>query len=207
MTFSGIQTFCKNILLKSRYGLTEAECERAIMEACQFFGLPAPVVIRNMTEHPGGDTCFLDRDPESFYDDILCYNLQQLKRLGVDGYVGFSAIFTHECAHRLFQNRLLPGPDFGQWEHELVADYFMGVRAALQDMDITSVIDGLSQSRGSGTHPNGALRREYILYGKQEGYMHRIKKIVCDAEHYFKLFLEYRERHLEALRMAEMRVY
>ena len=83
----------------------------------------------------------------------------------------------------------------------------MGVRAALQDMDITSVVNGLAQSRGSGTHPTGALRREYILYGKQEGYMHRIKNRVCDAEHYFRLFLEYRERHIAALREAEMRIY
>jgi len=202
-----IRDFYRNIIYKAKYNLTEDECERAILDACRFFGMPAPVLIKNLTNEPQGSTCFSNRDPNSFYDDVLCYNLKELKSLGVDGYVGFTAVFTHECAHRLFQNRLLPGPDFGQWEHELVADYFMGVRAALQDMDITKVTDGLAQTMGSGTHPTGTLRREYILYGKQEGYMHRIKNIDASAEDYFQLFLEYRLRHLQELHAAEMRVY
>jgi len=134
--------------------------------------------------------------------------VEQLKSLGVNNYIGFTAVFTHECAHRYFQNRLLPGPDFGQWEGELVADYFMGVRASLERMDITTVVNELAkQSTGSGTHPIGRLRWEYATYGKQEANFHLIHRNPFDIEEYFQYFLEYRLRHLDELRKVELKVY
>lgn len=204
---SAVSKFSKNLLYKSQYGITEDECTAGIQAACDFFGIPMPRAIEDLTKNPDGQTMFVNYERESYEDDILCYNLKQLKRMGVNDYTGFTAVFTHECAHRYFQNRLLPGPDFGQWEGELVADYFMGVRASLERQDITSLIDALSQERGSGTHPVGWLRREYALYGKQEGNFHLIKGRPLDIEEYFRLFLEYRLRHLTELRKAEMAVY
>ena len=205
---SELKKFSRNLLYKSQYGITEDECERAIKAACDFFGIPMPKAIEDLTFNPEGATMFKNWDRDRYDDDVLCYDLQQLKRLGVNNYTGFTAVFTHECAHRYFQNRLLPGPDFGQWENELVADYFMGVRASLERQDITTVINELAkQSTGSGTHPTGKLRWEYATYGKQEGNFHLIKRIPFDVEEYFQLFLEYRERHLDELRKAELRVY
>lgn len=207
MILSNIEAFLNDLQYKIRYNLTVEECKQAISETCQFFGIPLPVFIQDLTNRPDEGTCFKNRDANSLYDDVLGFDLEQLRGLGVTDYVSFSAVMTHECAHRVFQNRLLPGPAFGQWEHELVADYFMGVRAALQNMNIGSIIEALSKTRGSGSHPTGTLRREYIIYGKQEGYYHLIHNKKADVEEYFQLFLDYREQHLKELYEAEMRVY
>lgn len=207
MGLSDINKFCRNLLYRSRYGLTEDGCIRAILDACDFFGIPAPVMIKNMTEKPDGQTMFVNRDRESLYDDVLCYNLKELKSLGISDYTGFTLVFTHECAHRVFQNHWLPGPDFGQWEQELIADYFMGVRAGLQAMEITNVMNGLGNTHGSGTHPTGWLRKEYIQYGLFEGRAHLIKHRIGDVDEYLRLFLEYRQRHYQELRDAEMKIY
>ncbi|MBR1467917.1 MAG: hypothetical protein IJ606_04730 [Bacteroidaceae bacterium] len=206
--FSTLGKFAKGLLYRSQYGITEEECERGIRTACDFFGIPMPRAIEDLTRDPQGATMFKNWDDNRFDDDVLCYDLQQLKRLGVNNYTGFTAVFTHECAHRYFQGRLLPGPDFGQWEGELVADYFMGVRASLEEQDIAAIIDELAkQCTGSGTHPTGELRRKYVIYGKQEGYYHLIKGLPFDIEEYFRLFLEYRLNHIDELRAAELMVY
>lgn len=203
-----IRKFSKNLLYKSQYGITEEECERGIRTACDFFGIPMPEAIQDLTDDPQGATMLRPFSPDCLTDDVLCYDLKELKELGVNDYVGFTAVFTHECAHRVFQNRLLPGPDFGQWEGELVADYFMGVRASLEGQDITIVKNELAKrSLGSGTHPIGKLRWEYITYGQQEGYFHLIHRQPFDVENYFRCFLEYRQNHLEELRKAELTVY
>jgi len=208
MVLTDVRAFVKNLLYKSKYGLTEEECIKGIQSACDFFGIPMPRTIEDMTSNPEGETMFKNWDRDRMDDDVLCFDLQQLKGLGVNNYTGFTAVFTHECAHRFFQNRLLPGPDFGQWEGELVADYFMGVRAALEGQDISLILSELmKQSTGSGTHPTGKLRWEYATYGKQEGYMHIMHRKPLDIEEYFQLFLDYRQRHIDDLRKAELRVY
>lgn len=203
-----IKSFSKNLLYRSQFGITEEECQRGISAACAFFGIPMPRMIEDLTYRPGGGTMFKNWDPNSYSDDVLCYDLAQLKRLGVNNYTGFTAIFTHECAHRFFQNRLLPGPNFGQWENELVADYFMGVRAALERQDITTVINALGWNcPGTGTHPIGKLRQDYVIYGKQEGYYHMIHSSPFNIEDYFQRFLAFRQNHLQELREAELTVY
>lgn len=205
--FSSIKQYCSNLLNKSKYGLTEDECEVAIQAACDFFGIPAPVLIKNLTSDKNSQTLFRNRDPNSLYDDVLEYNLKELKALGVSDIVGFTAVFTHECAHRVFQNTLFPGPDSGQWEQELIADYFMGVRAGLQDMDITPVRNALASTSGSGTHPIGSFRDEYINYGFLEGRRHLTHNLPNNLDEYVQLFLAYRRSHLEALHEAEMTIY
>ncbi len=208
MGLSDIRHFCKNLLSKSKYGLTEDECLVAIQAACDFFGIPAPVVIQDLTNDPYGQTMFKNRDANSLYDDVLCYDLNELKGLGVSDIIGFTAVFTHECAHRVFQNIDLPGPDNGQWESELIADYFMGVRAGLQDMDIRPVRNALATTPGSGTHPLGKLRDEYIGYGFFEGRRHFINQDLPNTlDDYVELFLKYRREHLSELFEAEMVIY
>ena len=189
---SDVYQFVRDLLYKCKYGLTEEECVIGIKEACDFFGMPMPQFVHDVTGKKAQQTASQSNDPNT---------------LGIDDYTAFTAVFTHECAHRYFQNRLLPGPNFGQWEGELVADFFMGVRASLQRMDISKVIDGLARSGGSGTHPTGSLRREYIVYGMQEANFHLIKGKPFDIEDYFQCFLRYRLNHLDELRKAELTVY
>jgi hypothetical protein len=207
ITKSDVYQCVKNLLFKGKCSLTEEECYNGIKEACDFFGMPMPQLIQDVTGKRDQHTGSQSRDLRTFFDDILYYNLEELKTVGVDDYTAFTLVFTHECAHRYFQNRLLPGPNFGQWEGELVADFFMGVRASLQRKDISKVINGLASCGGSGTHPIGFLRRDYIVYGMQEANFHLIKRRPFDIEDYFQCFLRYRLNHLDELRKAELTVY
>ncbi|MBQ6731612.1 MAG: hypothetical protein IJR06_00620 [Paludibacteraceae bacterium] len=204
---NSIVQFCQDILRKSRYGVTLDECMRALQTACDFCKIPVPETIYDLTNNPDGQTMFLNSNPDSYSDDIICYDLEQLKALGVNSYDGLTTIFVHENVHRLCQNKTIPGQMFGQWEGELVADYFMGVRAYLENLKIDSVIAGLAATRGSGSHPPGTLRKEYINYGKTEAYLHTLRHIPFGIEDYYKCFLKYRQDHIEDLRRAQLEIY
>lgn len=206
-SISSIFSFYKNILYKCRYHITENECKQAVLEVCDFFGIPEPLLIKDITDHPELGTCIMPRDTERLDDDLLLFDLKELKQLGVEDIIGFKAVMTHECAHRVFQNQWFPGPDMGQWEGELIADYFMGIHAGLKAWDISTLINALASTGGSGSHPSGKFRKEYVQYGLFEARRHLIQRKVGTIGEYFQLFIDYRNAHLKELRQAELMIY
>ena len=90
-----------------RFGLTDEEIKEAIQSACDFFHIPYPRMVQDLTNHPNGQTMFVNWDRGSFYDDVLCFNMQQLIDMKVDNKEAFSLVMTHECAHRVLQNTVL----------------------------------------------------------------------------------------------------
>ena len=78
----------------------------------------------------------------------------------------------------------------------------------MEGQDISLILsEMMKRGTGSGTPPTGKLRWEYATYGIQEGYMHIMHRKPLDIEEYFQLFLDYRQRHIDDLRKAELRVY
>ena len=150
----------------SKLGLTPDDIRDGIQSACDFFNIPFPRMVEDLTNQPNGQTMFVNWDRGSYDDDVLCYNIQQLKDMNVDTKEAFSLVMTHECAHRVFQNTYFPGPNNGCWEQELACDFFMGVRAGLWNMDTSNVVMGLVRTTGSTTHPSGFLRGMVINFGK-----------------------------------------
>ena len=211
MMFHYLENFHKNLERKSRYGVSFFECENAINEVCNFFGIPAPAFIQDLTDHPQGNTMFVDRNRLSYADDIICYSMEQLKALGVNSKDAFSLVMTHECTHRVLQNTNLPGLDHGQWEQELCCDYFMGVRAGLDKITVEalqSVRNGLAQSEGSKSHPNGQLRYDVISYGwTWVGNMDLIQRRRRTFKEYLAIFEQWRQKHAEEIRLAQMPFY
>ena len=61
----------------SRFGLTQEDIKDAIKSACHFFNIPQPRMIQDLTNTPGGQTMFVNWDRGSYYDDVLCFNMQQ----------------------------------------------------------------------------------------------------------------------------------
>lgn len=202
-----IKQFVVNLKNKIQYGLTDQECIEGIEEICSFFGIPVPVLIQNVTNDPDGCTCVINRDRSTLHDDILHYNLKELKSLGVSEKLGFMAVMTHECAHRVFQDYSFPGPDNGQWEKEMVADYFMGIKIGLSGWDVAPVINALAKAHGAGSHPVGKVREEYIRYGMFEARRHIVQRRKGTIQEYLDLFLEYRRTHYKELREAELKIY
>ena len=150
----------------SKYGLSQKDVEESIKSACDFFQIPYPRLVQDLTNVPYGQTMFLNWDKNSYDDDVICYNMNQMINMKVDSKEAFSLVMSHECAHRLLQNTRFYGPNNGAWEEELCCDYFMGVRSGLMNMDISKVALGLSMTSGSITHPEGLLRAMFIQYGK-----------------------------------------
>lgn len=197
--------FCSDIVGKIRFGLNAQDCKDGIDEICRFFGIATPVLIEDMTYNQG-ETCVINGNPETTEDDILIYNLKQLREMGVTDKISFMLVMTHECAHRAFQNDWFPGPDLGQWEKELCSDFFMGVKAGLEGWNITNVLNALSRTPGCGTHPKGSLRRDYMLKGESAAYFNRIKGRSASINDYLKIVIDslINDRQLH---QAELNVY
>ena len=175
----------------SRFGLSQDDIRDAIKSACDFFNIPQPRIIQDLTNQPGGQTMFVNWDRGSYYDDVLCFNMQQLIDMKVDSKEAFSLVMTHECAHRVLQNTHFYGPNNGAWEQELCCDYFMGVRSGLWNMDVSKVALGLVMTSGSPTHPEGTLRALFIRYGKyhviemqQHGIPLTIQNLITEFDKY-----------------------
>lgn len=149
------------------FRLSSSDLGNAIESACRFFGIPTPDVVYDLTNAQNGQTMFVNYDSTTYGDDILCFNLRQLQQLGVTTQDAFSLIMTHECAHRYFQRTTFHGFNHGAWEEELACDFFMGVRATMEHMDISRVTAGLGNTPCSPTHPDGALRQDIITFGQQ----------------------------------------
>ena len=147
-----MEGFLRGVDLRSLKGLTEQEIKDAINSACEFFGIPYPVFVQDLSNFKFGSTMFVSIDPTSFGDDILYYNMNELAQLHIGTKEAFSLIMTHECSHRVLQSIRFEGPYNGSWQGELAADFLMGCRAGLFNMPQIS-------------HPKGYLRANFIKHG------------------------------------------
>ena len=190
-----------------RFGLSESEIRDAIKSACDFFNIPMPRMIQDLTNARNGQTMFVNWDKGSYYDDVLCFNMQQLIDLKVDSKDAFSLVMTHECAHRVLQATPFPGINGGVWENELAADFLMGVRAGLWNMDATKITVGLLMTDGSPTHPEGALRALFIRHGKYVSQAMRKQGIPLTIQNLINEFMSFRNQHLAEIYRFQRKFY
>lgn len=193
-----------------KYGLSLEDCMQGIQSACHFFGIPSPANIEDFTNKPTGGTMFLNSNSQSYIDDIIGFDLEELKMLSVNSKDAFTLIMTHECAHRLLQNTILPGLHQGQWEEELCCDFFIGVRAVVEHVPsnaLTNVCNGLSRSKGALTHPTGRLRCAAIQWGCEVGNKLIQNKQYCSLSELLGLFEQWRQLNAPIIREAQTPFY
>ena len=190
-----------------RFGLSESEIRDAIKSACDFFNIPMPRMIQDLTNARNGQTMFVNWDKGSYYDDVLCFNMQQLIDMKVDSKDAFSLVMTHECAHRVLQATPFPGINGGVWENELAADFLMGVRAGLWNMDATKITAGLLMTDGSPTHPEGALRALFIRHGKYVSQAMRKQGIPLTIQNLINEFMSFRNQNLAKIHRFQRKFY
>ena len=190
-----------------RFGLSESEIKDAIQSACDFFNIPMPRMIQDLTNVQNGQTMFVNWDRGSYYDDVLCFNMQQLIDMNVDSKDAFSLIMTHQCAHRVLQRTSFPGVNGGAWENELAADFLMGVRAGLWDMDESRVALGLLMTNGSASHPEGALRALFIRHGKYVSRTMRAQCIPLTMQNLINEFMAFRNQNLNEIHRFQRKYY
>ena len=190
-----------------RFGLTVKDIEEAVRSACDFFLIPMPRMIQDMTNVHNGQTMFVNWDRMSYEDDVLCFNMQQLVDMKVDSKDAFSLVMTHECAHRVLQNTQFPGINNGIWEHELAADFLMGCRAGLWNMDDSKIKVGLILTDGSPTHPEGVIRALFIRQGKYKAIEMRNKSIPLSVQNLLNEFMAYRQENLKLIHQYQRKFY
>lgn len=191
--------------LRNQLHLSQEEVEHAIHTACDFFGIPYPVMIADLTNRQNGQTMFVNTNPTTFNDDILCYNLRQLQSLGVSNEGAFSLVMTHECAHRVYQRTQFGGPFNGSWAEELACDYYMGARAVMDQLNIQGVLNGMGKTCGSTSHPDGDLRQNVILFGKESVLRLLAIGIPCTFENLHKEVITYLTRKGNELELRAQR--
>lgn len=191
-----------------RFGQSDADVYGAIKSACDFFNIPMPRMIQDLTNVQNGQTMFVNWDRGSYYDDVLCFNMQQLIDMKVDSKDAFSLVMTHECGHRVLQNTQFPGVANGQWESELCPDFFMGCRAGLWNMNaIDKVVMGLILTDGSPSHPKGTLRALFIRHGKYIApEMHR-RGIPLTIQNLINEFMAFRQQNLNEILNQQHKYY
>ena len=191
-----------------RFGLSDADVYGAIKSACDFFNIPMPRMIQDLTNVQNGQTMFVNWNRGSYYDDVLCFNMQQLIDMKVDSKEAFSLVMTHECGHRVLQNTQFPGVANGQWESELCPDFFMGCRAGLWNMNaIDKVVMGLILTDGSPSHPAGTSRALFIRHGKYiVPEMHR-RGIPLTIQNLINEFMAFRQQNLNEILNQQHKYY
>lgn len=193
-----------------KYGLSLGDCVQGVQSACRFFGIPCPANIEDFTNKPVGGTMFINQNSKSYADDIIGFDLEELKTLSVNSKDAFTLIMTHECAHRLLQNTVLSGLNQGQWEEELCCDFFIGVRAIVEHVSIEAlknVCNGLSHSGGAVTHPTGRLRCAAIKWGCEVGNALIQNKQTCPMPELLGLFEKWRLYNASIIREEQTPFY
>ena len=166
-----------------------------------------PRMIQDLTNVQNGQTMFVNFNPGSYEDDVLCFNMQQLVDMKVDSKDAFSLVMTHECAHRVLQNTQFPGINNGIWEHELAADFLMGCRAGLWGMDDSKIRVGLILTNASPTHPEGALRALFVRHGMCKAIEMRDNSIPLSIQNLLNEFMAYRQENLEQIHHFQRKFY
>ena len=128
----------------------------AVERACDFFEMPEVPVIN------ADGTCVWSNDSSTLDDDVFGFNRIELMSMGISGEDSLTLIYTHECAHRALQ-----GSYNDSWEEELACDFFAGIHAGIHNINIDNFEAALGTTTGGDSHPNGALRAEFIEYGQK----------------------------------------
>lgn len=202
-----IDEFLKKSQRFKKFDLSSKEVEEAIRSACDFFHIPMPQMIQDLTNVQNGQTMFVNWHPGLYEDDVLCFNMQQLVDMKVDSKEAFSLVMTHECAHRVLQNTQFLGINNGVLEHELAADFLMGCRAGLCNMDESKVSMGLLMTSGGPTHPEGALRALFIRHGKYKAVEMRNRRIPLTIQNLLNAFMEFQQQNLNEIYRYQRKYY
>lgn len=90
-----IDEFLKKSQRFKKFDLSSKDIEDAIKSACDFFNIPMPAMIHDLTNVENGQTMYINYNPRSYDDDVLCFNMQQLVDMKVDSKEAFQVAALH----------------------------------------------------------------------------------------------------------------
>lgn len=134
--------------------LPDEAVANAIHKACEFFGIPEVPIIE-------ADGACVWTDDTSLADDLFGFNRDQLMDMSISGEDSLTLVYTHECAHRCLKDTFIDS-----WTEELACDYFSGIHAGLNNINLDNFEASLGCTEGGNSHPAGALRVQFIEHGR-----------------------------------------
>ena len=149
------------LFLDKDYDIKEEDIKGTIKQVVDFFELPLPV-IRERAE-----TMAEVMTSENAAECELYYNWREMEKSGINNREALKLAFLHELSHQylyktrflLFENEL--------WIQEMAADLLVGGFSVLNgDVATGKYKYVVSQQRASFTHPDGKLREEIVVYGR-----------------------------------------
>lgn len=139
--------------------LTIDDVNASIHDASVFFNMESPMIVSE-----GWTTGVFNRDLTTVNDDVLIFNSEQLKSMGITEKEGVDLVMTHENTHRALQG---VNSGFSDHQEELCCDYMAGVRAGLNSIDTQQMIGSLIGTSETLTHPAGTVRVKAIQEGRE----------------------------------------
>lgn len=136
---------------------TIVDITQSVQTSSDFVNLPNPADVVSASA-----TGIYTNLPHTPNDDVVMVNTNQMHRMGITDQQSFDLVMTHEAMHRVLQNA---DAGFTSYEEELCCDYIAGVRAGLNNMDVTSMKESLAHTEASATHPAGMNRVDSIETG------------------------------------------
>lgn len=150
------------LFLDKDYDIKKEDIIGTIKQVADFFELPLPV-IRERAE-----TMAEVMTSENAAECELYYNWREMEKSGINNREALKLAFLHELSHQylyktrflLFENEL--------WIQELAADLLVGGFSVLNgDVATGKYKYVVSTQKASLTHPDGKLREEIVVYGRE----------------------------------------
>jgi len=149
-----------NAIFYDKEEVTEDDICHIITDVATFFDLPKPEI---------NDKC------ESFAEVLLgdkngecelSYNLEMLRKVGINNKDAFTLCFVHEISHQVFHRHQFMLFCSERWMQELAADLTAGLYAERHNLATGKFKYALSRQKYSITHPDGELRKEIVECGR-----------------------------------------
>ena len=150
------------LFLDKDYDIKEVDIKETIKQVADFFELSVPVIKER------AETIAEVVTSENAAECELYYNWRKMEKSGINNREALKLAFLHELSHQylyktrflLFENEL--------WIQELAADLLVGGFSVLNgDVATGKYKYVVSTQKASLTHPDGKLREEIVVYGRE----------------------------------------
>lgn len=195
-----------DVFFKDLDNIADEDFVMVIEEIATFFGTSKPVL---------RDKCSTILEITTADDASECelfYNLQMIKKSGINNLDTLRLSLVHEISHQLLFNIRFMLFENELWIQELAADLMVGAFSAIGDDVATGKYKYvLRQLPASITHPDGKLRAAIVEYGrdyltklKHQGKYHNIQDVLNGLpafvyEHYHQLHESWKSIRLEEI--------
>ena len=193
-----------DVFFKDLEAVADSDVVSVIEEIAAFFGIPAPSLC---------DKCSTILEIMTADDAKECelyYNLQLMKKAGINNMDTLRLSLVHEISHQLLFNIRFMLFENELWVQELGADMFVGAFSVMgPDVATGKYKYILRQLPASMSHPDGSLRaaivefgRDYAMKLKENGQLKEAKDILNGLpmfvyDHYTEMKESWRKVNIE----------